>query len=435
MPSLSSADSPTARGDGKGLRIMLVCNSYPPEIGAAPTRMYGLAQLLRGAGYAVEVVCAMPNYPTGRILPGYRGKLHAKEIQEGVLIRRLPFFPTAARGGWRRVGSMASHAASLWALLFLYLLRRKPALVIVSSPPLPMAAAGVAIARAVGCRVLLNVSDLWPLSALELGAVRPGPVYRALEGLERRMYRRAHAATGQSEEILQHISQVVERPLFLYRNLPGRGEQRAASGDADLPHSHIATPSHSPRRLLYAGQLGPVQGIAGICAQHDFAALGLTLSLYGDGPERTRIQEIIGAAPGRGVTLHDPVPLSSLPALLHGFDAALVPLTRALTGAVPSKLFTAVGAGLPVIFCGGGEGARIVELHGLGWVSSPGSQDGLRTSLYNLSTQTAEEHAAMRRRCAEAAQTIFSKEAQDTAFLQFLATVFSLPANGKTGHR
>lgn len=392
----------------------IVCNSYPPEIGAAPTRIYNLAQLLKTAGYAVEVICALPNYPTGRIHPDYRGKLRVTEVLEGITVRRLPLLPSKARKGFWRMVSMATHAASLGAFLLPHLLRKKPSLVIVSSPPLPMAAAGVSIAKAAGCAVLLNVSDLWPLSALELGAVKEGRLYRTLEGLEARMYRRADAVMGQSEKILEHILARVSRPSFLYRNLPEA-----------LPGLALKIPPQTTRRLLYAGQLGPVQGIADICEAHEFAALGIELHIYGDGPERGRIAEYVAEHPACGITLHKPVPLDALPALLTGFDAALVPLRTPLTGAVPSKLFTAISAGLPVLFCGGGEGEGIVQQHGLGWVSTPGDRAALENILRGFSGASAADHAAMKQHCHTAAATVFSKQEQDAGFLKFLSAVLA----------
>lgn len=360
----------------------------------------------------MEVVCALPSYPTGRIHPDYRGKLRVTEVLEGITIRRLPLLPSTSRKGFRRMVSMATHAASLATFLLPHLLRKRPCLVIVSSPPLPMAAAGVAITTMARCRTLLNVSDLWPLSALELGAVKDGRFYQLLEGLEARMYRRADAVMGQSKEILTHVLARVKRPHFLYRNLP----------ETLLPPGSTP-PFNRLRRLLYAGQLGPVQGVGNICEAHDFASLGIELHLYGDGPERGRIAEHIAEHPACGITLHKPVPLGELPALFTGFDAALVPLRTVLTGAVPSKLFTAISAGLPVVFCGGGEGAHIVRDHSLGWVSAPGDKGGLESVLRQFSTQPADDLAAMKQRCHDASQTLFSKPAQDVAFLKFLSDV------------
>jgi len=371
--------------------------------------MQGMATTLRDAGYGVEVVCALPNYPTGRIHPDYRGRLRVTEDVDGVRVHRLPILPSRARRGWRRAASMGTHAVSLAAWLAPRLLRRKPALVVVSSPPLPMAATAVGIARMAGCKVLLNVSDLWPLSALELGAVQVGAIYRWLEGVERRMYRRADAVMGQSEEILAHIGAAATKPAFLYRNLP-----------APIRLDAQQFSQRTIKKIVYAGQLGPVQGISDICDAVDFAAIGLELHLYGDGPEHARIASQISKHPHRGIFLHEQQAPADLADILNDYDSALVPLRVPLTGAVPSKLFSAVSAGLPVIFCGGREGERLVQEYSLGWTAPPGNIAALHDALRAVANSSSEEHQHLRLRCSEAARTVFSRTAQDVAFLQFL---------------
>ena len=177
-----------------------------------------------------------------------------------------------------------------------------------------------------------------------------------------------------------------------------------------------------------------MQGIADICETHDFAALGLELHLYGDGPERARIAERIAGDPGCGIVLHTPVPLAEMSAVMSGYDAALVPLRRSLTGAVPSKLFAAVASGLPVVFCGGGEGAKLVEQHRLGWSIPPGDPNALREALQQLAALSTEDLRALQERCSAAASRVFSKPVQDAAFLRFLAKTLS-PGSGVAPHR
>ena len=111
-------------------------------------------------------------------------------------------------------------------------------------------------------------------------------------------------------------------------------------------------------------------------------------------------------------------------------DVALVPLRRSLKGAVPSKLFAAVCAGLPVIFCGGGEGARLVEELGLGWSVPPGDAAALDEALGELAALSADDFAAMQERCRGAAAGPFSKATQDAAFLKFLQAI---PSPGPKG--
>lgn len=73
-------------------------------------------------------------------------------------------------------------------------------------------------------KVVLNVSDLWPLSAVELGAMKEGGVYHRVMGrIERFLYRKATACQGQSKEIVDYIKRYEPgKASFLYRNLQHR---------------------------------------------------------------------------------------------------------------------------------------------------------------------------------------------------------------------
>src|SRR5690349_3491309 len=75
------------------MRITLLTQYYPPEIGAPQTRLALLARLLTGRGHQVTVLTAMPNYPKGRIYPGYGGLFRREKI-EGVEVIRSFIYPS-----------------------------------------------------------------------------------------------------------------------------------------------------------------------------------------------------------------------------------------------------------------------------------------------------------------------------------------------------
>jgi hypothetical protein len=66
------------------MRILLLSQFYPPETGAAQNRLSYLARWLASAGHTVTVLTAFPNYPTGRIYEGYRGRFLMEEQDHGV---------------------------------------------------------------------------------------------------------------------------------------------------------------------------------------------------------------------------------------------------------------------------------------------------------------------------------------------------------------
>ena len=62
------------------MKIIIVSNYYPPEIGAASNRIYNLSNSLSKHYDSVNVIAPLPNYPTGKIFKNYIGKIFKKEI-------------------------------------------------------------------------------------------------------------------------------------------------------------------------------------------------------------------------------------------------------------------------------------------------------------------------------------------------------------------
>lgn len=390
--------------------IAIFCNTFPPELSGASGRMYHLAVLLRNAGYSVQVICALPNYPGGRIFPQYRGRRIVDEVIDGIPVKRVALFPSNVSNILVRGFSQLSLVASMRLQAYRWLLKKKPALIITSSPPLPMAADVVYFFRKKGIKVLLNVSDIWPLSASTLGALSEGSVYRYLQRKERQMYAGAIAITAQSEASLQHIRTIQPKigPSFLYRNLP-------------LP-SPVERENDPPItiRIIYPGVLGHAQGILKFCRDIPLSKLGIGLDIYGKGPEYGAIKKWLTQHPELDIRLMEPVVPKELVGLLGNYRAMLIHLNTEIEGAVPSKLFTAIANGLPVLFNAGGEGAALVQQYQLGWVADPGDRSAIIANLEQVAKQSVTEYDQQRQHIQTVAIAHFNKAKQDAAFLDFL---------------
>ena len=377
--------------------------------------MRNMARLLCQHGWEVQVICCLPNYPTGRIFRGYRRHWHYREVIEEVEVHRLWLYPSNSGKLPVRAFSMSSQAATL-RLLGPRLVRQfHPDMLLVSSPPLLMAAAGLRLAKNLSIPAILNVSDLWPESVAALSNIRARKVYSMLENIESRMYQTATAHLAQSNHILQHIRAVAGgKPGFVYRNL-------------QQPSPYAATPRRLPGfRLVYAGLLGIAQGLAGICRAVNFASLGVTLDIYGGGAEEQEVRSILASNPGRGITMHPAVPASQMPELLSQYHAALVPLKVPIPGAVPSKLFMAAAHGIPVLFGGGGEGEVLTVQLGLGQAYPPGNYQALELAILSLKQKSTLDFASLQRHIQQIAATELNAEMQGDGFLNWLAQL--LPA-------
>ena len=349
--------------------IALITNYYPPETGAAANRIALMARFFKDSGYAVQVICPLPNYPTGVVFNDYTNSAGITEEIDGIAVTRLAVSPTNSTRLWKRFKAMGSFSFSLWQ----YTRKHKlPELVFIQCSPLIVGAVGSFLARSKKHYTILNVSDLWPLAGKELGNLTDGFLYRRLEWLERYCYRKAELVLGQSQEILGHIHTLFpDKNTFLYRNFPDFEPPKLS---ATLPSGKI--------RLVYAGLLGVAQGILTLCKQLELPEQ-VELHLYGSGTETEAIQEYI-ASSGKHIVYKGSLSRKRLHQELLDYDISLVPLIKRIYGSVPSKIFEYAKLGLPMIYCGGGEGEQLIKTHQLGWVVSPGDFEALNTLISGL---------------------------------------------------
>lgn len=352
-------------------KILIVSNYFPPETGAAPNRIATLAQGLHEKGWDVSVLCPLPNYPNGKVLPEYQGKIKHFSSEDGLHIYRTWISPSISKNKIVRLISMLSFSFSM--SLFL-LFKKIPKKIIIQSPPLFVAFFAVLICKLKGKKIILNVSDLWPLAGKELNVMKEGFSYKQLERIEKFNYKHAHLILGQSEEICKHISHKVKTKSILYRNYPKFSIHRELS--------NITT---NKVHIIYAGLLGVAQGIVELCKNISLPE-NIVLDIYGNGAEKQELIEFIKKNPTNNILYHGELTRTELHQVLaEKADYAIIPLVNRIYGSVPSKIFEMANIGLPVIYMGGGEGELIVNEFELGNVINPMDYDALNNLLSKLS--------------------------------------------------
>lgn len=335
-------------------KIVIISNYYPPEMGAAANRIKNMAEGLLHAGNDVTVLCPLPNYPKGEIYVGYKNKFKVIEEIEGIYVRRYWLYPSNSKNAFIRFFSMISFSISLWSSFF-KLHRNKPDLFIIQSPPLFIAFSGLLLSKLLRVRNVLNVSDIWPLSALELGALKKGFLYRVLTKVEKWNYKFADKIIGQSDEIISHIKKFTNKEFLVYRNTPNY----IAYATKQRPKGNL--------KIVYAGLLGFAQDIYTICTDIDFKNLGVEFHIYGAGMDAECIE---GFARNKenNIFFHGHVSSFQIKEEIRKYDIAIIPLKNRIYGAVPSKIFEMMQLGVPILYTEKGEAAKIIEQFHLGIV-------------------------------------------------------------------
>ncbi|WP_299048826.1 glycosyltransferase family 4 protein [uncultured Polaribacter sp.] len=379
-------------------KIVIISNYYPPEMGAAANRISNLAEALYKRGYEVSIISPLPNYPKGKIFESYKKKFFVSEILNNVNIRRCWIFPSKSKNGFLRLLSMLSFACSLWINLF-YLLKKKPNSIIIQSPPLLVAFSGLLLSKVIRSKNILNVSDIWPLSALELGVIKRGKMYAFLEKVEQVNYKLADNIVGQSEETITHICKTVTKRSIVYRNVPTYQKNEPKSK------------KKGTLKIVYAGLLGYAQGILNLCEQIDFHQLGVEFHIYGGGMDEEGIVNVSNKE-NSNVFFHGMVSSDRVSEEIKKYDVGLVPLKNKIYGAVPSKIFELIQMGVPILFCGEGEGATIITKNELGLIGKSEDYNQLIHNIYIFKDMKKDEFLEVSNKCLKAHKDIYNLEVQ-----------------------
>ncbi len=375
-------------GNSAGLRIMFLTHYFPPEVGAPQARMYELAKRLNDAGDTVTVVTAFPNYPTGVIEPGYRGRFSMEERMDGVRVLRRWVFATPNSGFFRRI---VNHFSFVLSSLTAMRKVGKVDVIFVQSPPLPIGIATLAFSRLKRAPFVFNVSDIWPQSAIELGMLRNPVAIRLAEMLEEHIYRRASRVTVPTPGILEKLAArgIPRTKLFWLTNGVDTETYRPQAPDAELAHK-LGLDGH--RIFIYAGTHGLSQGLDVI-----LEAAKLTKNpdilyvLAGEGADKAGL---VAKAEKEGISnvLFLPnQPKQVMPALLNVAYAAIIALKPLdlFKSALPSKMYESMAVGQPIVASMWGEAADLVQTAGCGLVAQPGDATALHDAVETLASDPA----------------------------------------------
>ena len=338
------------------MKVIFLTQYFPPETGAPQNRLFATAKALQEGGAEVTVLTGMPNYPEMRVQEAYRGKLFVRERMDGLQVLRAWLLVSPKRSILWRLGNYFSFVfTAFWVGTFK--LKRSDVL-FVESPPLFLGITALLLARMKRAKLVFNVSDLWPESAVQLGLVTNPLLIGLSTRLEMRCYRNSALITGQTKGIVANIkARCPEKEVIWLPN----GVDLDAIRKAEATEGAMTRLQIRPGTLVlvYAGILGHAQGLEVIMD----AALRLKdrtdvlFLLIGEGPDRVMLQELQAQRGLANVRFLGRIDRAEVLAILKESDAVVVPLRRndLFLGAIPSKVFEALALSKPVLLGVDGE--------------------------------------------------------------------------------
>ncbi|MGN6819332.1 MAG: glycosyltransferase family 4 protein [Sphingomonas sp.] len=369
------------------MRILYLTQWFEPE----PNIIKGLAfvRALEAAGHEVTVVTGFPNYPTGKLYPGYRLRWAQQEMIEGVRVVRLPLYPSHDASSVRRSLNFLSFFLS--ALLYCLMRGGRYDMAYVYHPPITVGLAAAIGGGLRGLPFVLDIQDLWPDTLAATGMSGAARLVGPIGGLCRLVYARARAIVVQSEGMRRTLAArgVPERKLTVIRNWADA--EFAGTVEADAP-----TPGRFT--IVYGGNLGRAQALETVI---DAAAIAaryrpeIEVMLYGDGVDAAGLRD--RAAGNPAVRFAGRVSQERILRVFAGADALLLHLRDdplfAIT--IPSKTQFYLAMGRPIIAGVAGEAADLLRRSGAALVAPPGDAGALAHAFVEMATMAADRRAAM----------------------------------------
>jgi glycosyltransferase involved in cell wall biosynthesis len=366
-------------------------------------------------GHSVVVITCAPNFPEGRVYPGYQNRWRHTEILDGIRVVRVKSYITANSGTLRRMLDYLSFLpAAFCAGLF-----EEADVVAATSPQMFAALAGAMAAFCLRRNFLLEISDLWPESILAVGAMnRPNLVIRGLELLARFLYWRADRIVVLTDSFRRKLisTGIPEAKIDTVLNGVDLERYKPQPRDEDLARFYgIAAGDFV---VGYIGTLGMAHGLDNVLhAVKKLSGTQVRFLLVGPGADRERLLELAQQQQLENVVIVPPQPKEQMPRYWSLCNVALVHLkdTALFKTVIPSKIFEAMGMGLPILLAApDGEASRIVLDERVGWHVPPGDANALAAAIETLAAQR-EKVSETAARSARAAAN-HSRECQARLF-------------------
>ncbi len=372
------------------MKLLILTQYFPPEIGAPQNRLFELAVRLKKLGVDVTVLTAMPNYPQMKIYAGYENKKYIYEEIEGLPVHRSSIYLPTSKSIIQRLLNYFSFVYSSAKIGNSKI--GEVDVILCESPPLFLGYSALYLKRKKKAKLVFNVSDLWPESAEKLGVVTNKWMLKLAYNLEKKLYQKSILVTGQTQGICKSINE--RFPSVKTYWLPN-GVDVSYYNPEEVKSTWRKDNGfeESDVLFLYAGIIGLAQGLEIIlkAAEQLKHQPHFKFIMLGSGPVKPELQLYKTEKQLNNVYFFDAVQKNEMPAIVKAIDVSIIPLRKLelFLGAIPSKIFESLAMEKPIILCVDGEARELFVNQGqCALYSEPENVESLVNAISQLANNT-----------------------------------------------
>jgi len=345
-------------------------------------RGLSLAKELQNRGHIVKVLTGFPNYPYGKLYPGYKLALKKRENLEGVSVLRVFLYPSHDKSKIKRAINYITFSIS--AAIFGIKEFRDCDVIIAYQDPLSYILPVFVFKYIFRKRVVIDVQDIWPEALYATGMLKNNLSYKALEWICTFNYNLADAiaviSNGFKERLVRRGIKP-EKISVIYNWCLDEEVFLNAKETDDLPGEDKAIFEKNSDKelvLVFAGNIGKAQGLSSLIEAFDsLKSYPIKLVIIGDGVERQSLIEYAQKINANNVFFIDRKPVGEVWKYLIKADALVVHLKKdaGLINTIPSKTQTYMAIGKPILMFQNGDAAQLINDASCGLICEPENVD------------------------------------------------------------
>ena len=380
--------------------ILMLTLVYGPDTVSTANMMTDIAHGLSDNGHNVTVLTSVPHYnPSKEVLdnPSMRSswrKPFTESIEHGVRVLRV-FMPPKRHKIWARAFDYIIFQA-LTTILALFRVSR-PDVVFVTSPPITLGVSGILISWMKGGRFVYDVRELWPDVPVRMGLFRNPLLINFVYWLEDFVYKKSVAISTIARSFQNTLVDrgVPRKKLYFTPNFVDIGFITPSDSKNEFSSANGLDDMFV---VLYAGNVGLTQGLEILLEVASEFTINKIVQfvVVGDGAARSSLEDALTQSNLTNIRMLPFQPVRLVNSMYATADVCIVPLLRGFSyDTVPSKIYTAMAAGRPVLASAetDSETALLLNESSAGVCVEPESPEALIeaiTSLYENPTHVSD---------------------------------------------
>jgi len=355
------------------MKILVITQNYPPDLGAGAFRMKALVNELNSRGHKVTVLTGVPNR---------YDSIEWKSKNENA-IERIVRIKVPKQKGNLFLRGISYSIFFIKAFLKAIKLASDLDAIVATTPQLLVAYIGAIVSHKRKIPLILDVRDLWPDVMLDMNLTQDKSiVYKILKKIELYCYKHADRIVINSPAFFEPIKKLSgKEPILITNGIDDELFELLSEADP------IKIEDQTRYIITYAGNVGIAQDLDVLIKLAKKFEKKYIFRIIGDGSAKEKLMESVIENKIQNIEFINPVPRKKLQQYYKETDAFFVHLKDIdmFKKTIPSKVFEYVATGKPVVYGLKGISRTIMEeLQGRQFSFEPSNPNSLKIALTEL---------------------------------------------------